>query len=518
MRKITVSCLFCLALSLFPFSAFAAEPDLLDELDSVMESGKKEGAKRKALKPADEKDLPGQIGRHFSAELRLRGYHFFETAPDLLIDTDTHANVGEARLNCSTWMGKDFWSLHAAGWLEAGTQDNTYKGVSPVGRDTDRHRRYAELNEIYFILSSENVDLTSGKKIFKNGISTIYSPANRYRSLDLNDPLDLKDFGLWQAKLDYYAGDTTYTAAVLPAFQPFKVPDIGSPWMAGSFAWDVPDFALKFGKAQPPPFNFNIPPGSLNELIQLLYYFWDLFFNEPQFSNLISNRAVTVKHELPGSSPEDYGWFGRVKTSLGLWDVFVSAYHGPGFYPVIKVEDRGNVVAIIMENPNVFNLAAGFSTTWKDFEFHGEALYNHTDHHKDDNYINYVGGVTYTDRDFARKLHLDRIDLTLEYAGEVITADQDRRGYVVSSRYARIGRDDIFASARIGVNDDITLHYLADIVFWNGSRFHRVGASYRIQPGLVLGLDFEFFDGDRLSYFGRWRNNDRVITTLKWSF
>ncbi|MBW2117902.1 MAG: hypothetical protein JRH09_08300, partial [Deltaproteobacteria bacterium] len=206
MRKTTLSFLFCLTLSLYPFSAFAAEPDLLDELDSVMESGKKEGAKRETLKPADEKDLPGQICRHFSAELRLRGSHFFETAPDLLIDADTHDNVGEARLNCSTWMGKDFWSLHAAGWLEAGTQDETYKGVSPVGRDTDRHRRYAELNEIYLILSSENVDLTSGKKIFKNGISTIYSPANRYRSLDLNDPLDHKDFGLWQAKLDYYAG------------------------------------------------------------------------------------------------------------------------------------------------------------------------------------------------------------------------------------------------------------------------------------------------------------------------
>ena len=179
MRKITMSCLFCLVLSLFPFSAFADEPDHLDEIDSVMETGEKEGAKREAAKSVDEKDLLSQIGRHFNAELRLRGHHFFETAPDLLIDTDTHANVGEARLNCSTWMGKDFWSLHAAGWLEAGTQDNTYKGVSPVGRDTDRHRRYAELNEIYFILSSENADLTSGKKIFKNGISTIYSPANR---------------------------------------------------------------------------------------------------------------------------------------------------------------------------------------------------------------------------------------------------------------------------------------------------------------------------------------------------
>ena len=201
-----------------------------------------------------------------------------------------------------------------------------------------------------------------------------------------------------------------------------------------------------------------------------------------------------------------------------MWDVFASAYHGPGFYPVIKVEDRGNVVAIIMENPNVFNFAAGFSTTWKDFELHGEALYNRTDKHRDDSYINYVGGVTYTDRDFARKLHLDRIDLTVEYAGEVITSDQNCRGYIVNSRYARIGRDDIFASARIGVNDDISLHYLADIVFWNKSRFHRVGASYRIRSGLVLGLDFEFFDGDRLSYFGRWRNNDRVITTLKWSF
>lgn len=514
MQKLTLNCLLCLALCLFAFPAFGDEPDLLDELDAIMDSDKKKESQNGTVRSGEEEDLLSQIGGHFNAELRLRGFRFFEKPPDLFIDSDRHIYAGETRFNCSTWMGKDFWSLHTAGWFEAGTQDSTYTGLDRFMQDRERDRRYAELNEIYLVLSAENADLTLGEKIFKNGVCTIYSPADRYRSLDLNDPLDLKDFGLWQASLDYYAGDTTYTASVLPVFQPHKVPDIGSPWMAGSFS----GFDLNFGKGQPSPYNFDVLPGSLNEFIEMMYFFWDLLFNEPELSNLISNRTVTVEEKLPGNGLEDYGWFGRAKTSFGLWDVFVSAYHGPGFYPVIKVEDRGSVVAIIKDNPNVFNLAAGFSTTWKDFEFHGEALYNRTDHQKDDSYINYVGGMTYTERVLARILHLDRIDLAVEYAGEIITSDQACKGYVIDSRYARIGRDDIFASAQVVVNDDVALHYLTDIVFWNRSQFHRVGASYRIMSGLVLGLDFEFFDGQELSYFGRWSNNDRVITTLTWSF
>lgn len=80
------------------------------------------------------------------------------------------------------------------------------------------------------------------------------------------------------------------------------------------------------------------------------------------------------------------------------------------------------------------------------------------------------------------------------------------------------GRDDIFLSVLVTVKNDLHLRYLGDIVFWNRSQFHRLGGTYRIRPGFTIGLDFEFFIGDEQSYYGRWRDNDRVIATLRWSF
>ena len=106
----------------------------------------------------------------------------------------------------------------------------------------------------------------------------------------------------------------------------------------------------------------------------------------------------------------------------------------------------------------------------------------------------------------------------MEYTRETILSDQDRKGYLISSRHARFGRDDVIAVARIGITEDLSLHYKADFDRGNHSRFQRTGASYRVRSGLVLTLDFEFFNGPYNTYFGRWRNNDRVVTMLKWNF
>ena len=499
MRKNMLLNSICVVTFFFAFSALAAEPGILKELDSHMESTE-DAEKKKRGQPLDKKDdLLDQIGKHFNGDLRLRGSHFIDSVPDTILDISTGLdksdNTGELLFNCSTWVEKDFWSLHTAGWIELGTQDDTYRGVSSFMRDKERFRRHMELNEIYLTLSAKNADLTLGKKIFENGISTIYSPANRYRSFDLNDPMDPKTFGAWQATLDYFVRDTTFTASVLPVFQTMKVPSVWSRWMVGNFGMYMPE--------------------TLGVFDQFRYYFWE---GSGIVRDLVENRFVVVEEKLPDNKLEDYGWFGRVKTSFTLLDIFLSAYHGPSIYPVIKIENRSGMLAIVKENPDVFNLAAGFSITWKNFEFHGEALYNKTDNQKDDTYINYVGGLTFSEQDLVRKLHLHKIDLTLEYARESIISDQDCRGYLISSRYARIGRNDVLAHARIDVTDDISLHYKADFNRLNRSSFQRAGVSYRLRSGLMLRLGAEFFDGPFDSYFGRWCDNDRIITTLQWSF
>jgi len=502
MKKLIIAVILILTVGGWSACVLAGDTDILDELDTYLETDKT---------PTDASPgIARQLADHFSADLELRSSYFFDSALESIeaysgVDNDRF--VGKMHANWSSWTGNDWWRFHAAGWFEAGTQEDSYSGVTQFMTDRDNRKRYAELNESFLNLSAGAAEFTIGKKIFNNGISTLYSPADRYTSADLNDPVNPVRTGAWQLACDYSHKDTAYTGAILPFYQEKKIPAAGSRWIisylpAGSSITST----------------YNLVPGSIEEMLEILYYYMDSLLENGDFAALLSGgKSIAVREDLPGHDPEDWGWFGRAKKSIGIWDTFVSAYRGPAFYPVIRLEDSTTIATLVKETPSVYQLAGGFSTTWKNTEFHGEALYSYSIHDHDDSYIDYVGGVCHTSEKLASSLRLDKIDFLLEYAGEVITADQDATDYILSSRRTRIGRNDLIGSVLATVTDDLSLHYLSDFTLSDNARFQRVGTSLRIMSGLVFTLDFEFFDGPSDTYFGRWRNNDRVVTSIKWS-
>jgi len=522
-KKLIAAALLILSFGGWSACASAADSqDLLNELDGYLKEGEK------AASPAREGVL-WQLADHFSADLELRSSYYFRPVPvpDLsnkYVNVDNYVNVDDARLtgkmraNWSSWMGKEWWSAHAAGWFQAGTEADAYGGVTHFMTDRDNESRYAELNELFLNLSpGGDRTWTLGKKIFKNGIATIYSPANRYNSFDLHDPVNPVQLGTWQLAGDYTRGDTVYTGALLPFYQEKKIPPVGSRWLLS----EIPSgYSLPSISPSPFPFpsQFRILPGSIQELMRTLYYFWTNLLQNRRFTDLIDKGATfSVREDLPGNSPGDWGWFGRVKKPIGNWDTFLSAYYGPSFYPVLRLEVSGNSATLIKETPTVHQLAGGFSTTWGSTEFHGEALYSYSRNGHDDSYVNYVGGLCHSNDSLATWLGLKKLDMVLEYAGEMITDEARLTDYILSSKYARIGRNDLIATVIATVTDDLSLHYLTDFTLSDKAHFQRIGASLRIVPGVVATLDFEFFKGPIESYFGRWRNNDRVVTAIKWS-
>lgn len=533
---------FCTFLSLIlclaAFPVYGGNQELLELLDPHIGSEKDPDAEgvRGAAEEQDD-TLLGQLGDHLSAELRLRFVHYPDTPTLLVIDPDKDENEGEALLRWSTWTEKGLFSFHASGWFEGGTQEDTYRGVSPVLEDKSRKRRYAELNELYVTHSGDQGDLTFGKRVFRNGIASIFSPADRYSSLDLTDPLDYKVFGSWMASYDWFIHDTTLTFSVLPVFQRKKLPGLYSRWIDAGLTGDIPDlstysrddFETGNVRIDESPFRFVLPVGAQDEMLSVMYFFWGLFFaDEAESGDLraqsdrllgaIQNSRLAPVERLPEPGLKDAGWFARVKHPIGLWDFFLSAYYGPGLYPVLKLERRGDLLALIKENPDVFNLAGGFSTTWKSLELHGEVLYNVSVDDKDESYLKGVVGFTYSNQSLARALHLRRIDLSVEYAGEYVTHKQSEPGYIATSRYARIGREDIFATLRVGVTDDLSVYSGLDETLWSDSRFYRVGAQYRLMPGLTLDVAMERLEGAFFSYYGHWSDNDRIYTMLKWTY
>ncbi len=465
----------------FQYAMAADDLDLLDDLDEEISTEK--GAdddldlfgelEAEAVEKKDDKfKYLTMIGKNLEGSLRLRGHVFFRE-PEDREELDKHNPVGEALLRFKTWTGNDTLRLDCAGWLEAGTQEDTYDGISQWPRDTDRQRTYMEVNELYLSFFQDTYDVTVGKKIFKNGISTLFSPADRYRFSDANDPLDPKDFGMWQTKLDYYYDKYTFTAAIFPIFSTGKSPSGHSRWSGTSGDFDV-------------------------------------------YEDDTSGKEI--EDDYPAISMNSVGYFSRAKTTLKGWDLFFSAYHGLNPYYVQREEKRGSKTVIIKENIKVGNYAAGFSTAYKKWEFHGESLFNFSYDGKDDHYISMVGGFTYTIDELAKKIFMEKIDVTIEYAAEVITKKQHAEGYTQSSRKGRLGHNNIFTRVNFKYNEDLSFQYISDFEFRPAGRYNRIQSEYKVMQGLIWTTALEFFNGKDDSYYGRWTRNDRLIMELKYSF
>ncbi len=465
-------------------SIVLGQADLLKELDKDTAPEKSKDPLQEidtapAKEPEKKDDLAAQLVKNISGSLRLRGMHYWQDA-QAREGADLHHNFGEVLLKFSDWIGGKSWRADIAGWVEDGTQENTYAGVTDSFQESDRRRKYLEINEVFLTLSQKDSSVILGKKIFSNGLATLYSPADRLKPRDANDPLDQKELGIWQARVDYFLDQVTFTAAVLPVFQPSKQPSETSRWLGSKRENDKRDYN---------------------------------FYGDTSNADIAEDRA---KINLNNT-----GYFGRAKGTYQGWDLFLSFYHGPNPFYVMREETKpdGNKVRI-KETVKVGNYAAGFSTTYKKWEFHGEALYNYSYDGKDDNYVNYLGGATYTIDDLAKKIRLEQIDVTLEYAGEVITNKQDAANYVESSRRTRLGKNDIYARANFKYSEDFSFEYISNFELEKdeSGRYQKFQTKYRLRDGLIWKVALEFFDGSDNSYYGRWHNNDRILTEFEYSF
>ncbi len=415
-----------------------------------------------------------QLGSHMDSSLRLRYGYFFDMPADSSgtgQSLDNTRHMGESLLKFSTWTGSNTKKLKLSGWFEFGTQADTYrwKETGNWFQDKESYRRVFELNEVYGIWSLDTLDLMVGKKEVTTGISTLFSPSDRFRPSDLNDPMDPKQFGLWQIRSDYYYDNSKIEMIFMPIYTYNKFPAASSRW-------------------------------------------WG------------DGTALLLGNDLPDISWEYIDLFLKYKTTISGWDLFISSNSGPNPYMVVK-EGMGLFLTV----NRIFTLAGGFSTTWDKFEIHGESLYNHSYKGRDDDYLTSVIGFTYTIDEKAQYLSMEEVSLTLEYAGEIILNRQDAEGYTISSKEARLGVNELYSRLTFKYDEDLTIKNHTHLRLSDQSWMNRFETRYRFSGTFSLTCALEIFEGDQdnqngfftnfqeLSY-GQWDKNDRVIVMLTHEF
>ncbi len=482
----------------------ASGQDLLDELDMDLEDGKTaeddlfkdlEGDDFGTQQAQGDGQEPGNpllrgISEHIEGLWTTRMSWFPEDpAGKGDREVDTQEYIFESRLELATWTGTDDWRVTASGWLDAGNQKKMYAGVTEWPQDLEQRRHYAELNELYFTGYGGDADVTLGKKIFKNGISVLYSPANRYTAVEAHDPSDPRQIGRWQAQLDYYTGAFTYTGALLPVYQSSKYPLFNSRWLGESGG----DYLF-----------YDLQTGGLPALP----------------AGVDADQSQLEQERMPIDG-KNLGWFGRAKTAWRGYDLFASLYDGPNQFYVLKRKDDlddPTKSTYVKEVVRVFNAASGFSTTWKEWEFHGEGLYNHAYSERDQNYLDYVGGLTYVIDDMARKAGADHLALTVEYAGEWITAGQHAEGYEADSEVSRPGRNDILTYADLKIDEDLSVQLAASFELNKDGNAQAVQVKRRLAEGTTMLVGLEVYGGPHESYHGRWERNKRLSLAVEYAF
>lgn len=473
----------------------AGAGDLLDDLDKELgnEPGGAETPKAAPAKPEAPAAKPAEtaptllsgLAKNLGGELTVSLQHFWEQVSDEDNDLDRNPDLLDTWLELDTFASGKGWRIDLGAWLQGGNQEELYAGAFDSKGGDDR-RRHATLDEAYATLSHGDLDLTLGKKVATYGLSTLYAPTNRYGAADGNDPLNPREFGVWQAKADYYLDQTTLSWTVFPVPERNRLPVKSSRWNTSGEDYQFRNLAGLTGLT-----NSTLPD--------------DL-------------AGVDVVDDKPKMEPRNVGNLGQVKTTRAGWDLFALGYYGLNPFPVLKKSSEGLKTTLTKVRTHVANLGGGFSTTRGKWEYHGEALYNYAVDRRDDEYTNYVGGVTYTEDDLAKRLGLDRIVVTAEYAGEWLTAPQRSDNYVESSEKARVGRNDAIVRAEFKYDEDLSFELDFNREFNQEGQFERYSVNYALRKALNLHLYFDHFSGSDESYYGRWERNNRMATELSYSF
>lgn len=424
-----------------------------------------------------------------NAEFKLIGraltyYDKIENRPGL----DENTLVADGRLEVKTGFFRGDHQFGISGWFEYGSQEDTYSqkeyylGVDRAESETERMRRYLELNELYWIASRGDFDITLGKKLFTMGVAPLYSPVDHISPLDFNDPLDAKKYGLWQVTIDYYKDASTFSFSLFPFFIPPKIPSMKSRWIS------------------------SIATGGT------------AIFKDFQFFNRQVDVSRGINEDLPDGLDE-FQILARINTIFKGWDFFVSGFNGISTSPVMRPGDSAKAETdLVRQYIRATRASFGFSTTFSKLEFHGEGLFQLSQDSKDDDYVAYISGFTYIIDDLVQGIGLDKVELILDYAREEIINRQNRTRYLQSSEIVRIGQSDLFALASIHISTDFIIQFVANFNLDDDGRVFMPGFRYQPWESFWLKVNSHFFHGPDDSFYGRWEETNRLVVSFDFSF
>jgi len=405
---------------------------------------------RKLAKEKKQKEEVKQTEKSIDLELFLRGVYYNQDFPDTGSTSQNAIKprkfTGDARLDWSLDRKRGKVYVYAGGWFEYGNQNEIYRDILQIFNNRKEGRGIIELNELYFLNSWNDVDLSVGKKVFKMGVANIYSPADRVTPKDLYDPLNHKDLGNYMINTDIYFGPKlTFRYALVPFFLPTKAPRLQNRVSSDVIPEEV--------QAEP-----NYPKPELK-----------------YFQNVLQFKGTTMG-----------------------WDWFLGFLYGPSQYATYREQfDINNLLnsGYSEEYPKVFISTFGYSTTFGKIGHYAEVLSQKAEGGQDDDFINYVLGMNYTISEWSRFLFMDQIKIIYEFSREKIQKKQDAASFIHSSTDSRTHKHAHLGRIDFEFTPTFSLNYSFDFDLLRNSDLQIYGAEWKPIDGHRLRFNYETFEG-----------------------
>ena len=392
---------------------------------------------------------------------------------------DDRNSISEGRLRVEYDRDiADNMRLYVDALLQVDDDEFTHGFVNDF-EDDDLKRNYFNFTEAFLDIYFTDFDLRLGKQIVTWGKADVSNPTDNINPTDYSNLLDDETIGVVAANLTYYWNDWSLQIVGVPGFTPTRLPPTGT----------------RFGL---------IPPDRIAVI------------EDPLLP--IALHVPIEDPVLPSNTIDNSQYGMRLQTSYSGWDFSVSFYDGMNDFPSTSVRYMDTPFPIpeaIVPVYNRFRAVGGdFATTCDRWGFHGEAAYLFFDGNAEDNRMQYVIGLDYTR---SNVLFDHDIFVILEYVGEEVTREGE--GFDGGA-----GLDSLLVNAIAGnITYEFTEYTKLELI---GVVDLYQGDDYYFQPQLIHQMtdDFEITVGLDLiggpsdTFFGQFKDNDRVFVKLKYTF
>jgi len=411
--------------------------------------------------------LAGAGEPHFSSELRFNAFGYRH---DSEREADNSAFESDLRLDVSGSRG-DHLRYRVVPQVRFDTTDRSDPWTIEWEED-GADRPLLTVHEAVLAWYGDRVEWVVGKQFFDWGSGDGFKPADNLNPYDWVDLPIAEKIGVSALSLYRFGESFDAQLVLVPWFTPARLPAADNRWLPS----DAP----------------------LREA----------------YRRAVGSDPVVVDggHERPAHATDTIQAAARLASSTLVtgWDLALTFYSGHDSIGVLRTDAVPPDLVVTRVHPAYTEVGLSVATTLGEWSLHAEAAWHDTDERMlDDDYIEYVAGLNRTW--YAPLANaLERITLSLEYAGETVTRSRPADSPYTGAAFARgltgavLGHIELQWTERVGLE-------IAGAVNVEAGDF-RVKPSLAYEPvdGVELEAGIDIFEGPCDSFFGGWDRNDRV--------